>query len=58
MEKGDYAAAIGDFNKFLAEHPDHPQAALARFELARSWLAAGNPQQAIPILVSLPGRLK
>ncbi len=53
MKKGDYAAAIADFNDFLKAHPDHPLAARARFELAQSWLAAGNPEQAIPILQAL-----
>lgn len=51
--QGDYAAAVADFNDFLAAHPDHPLAAQARFELAKSWLAAGNSEQAIAILQAL-----
>ncbi len=53
MHRGDYAAAISDFNDFLTAHPDHPLAAEARFELAQAWLAAQNVGQAIPILEAL-----
>ncbi len=53
MHSGDYAAAIDAFNAFLTERPDAPEAVTARFELAQTWLAADEPQQAIPILEAL-----
>ncbi len=53
MINGDYATAVTQFNAFLSAFPQHPLAAEARFELARAWLAAGEPQQAIPLLEEL-----
>ncbi len=52
-QNGDHPAAIASFDAFLAAYPHHPLAATARLELAQTWLAAGQPQQAIPILESL-----
>lgn len=55
LRDGDYPGAISDFNGFLAANPNYSQANKARFALAQAWLAAGNPQQALPILEMLAG---
>jgi len=55
MVNGDYASAVSHYNAFLSAFPDSPQADDARFELARAWLAAGEPGQAIPLLETLAG---
>ena len=53
LDNGDYPAAIAAFNTFLAEHPEDAATIEANLGLARAWLAAKEPQQAIPILDAL-----
>src|SRR6266511_2143774 len=50
---GDNAGAVAVLRRFLAQHPNHPEAARARYTLGHVLLALGQPKESIRVFTEL-----
>jgi len=53
QESGDYYRAITEYKRFLFYWPDHPDAALCRFRIGRSYLLGSDYTRAISVFQEL-----